>query len=195
MRPTQSSGQSGGDPARHAIRKLWPHERRLDIADLTRLDRRSGINRFGMRMTDEALARYASHSFWVGGIVHTLSRADWSAQRANCRACSHSRAYRPKRPSASRKAGAGAALADSCLLSAVNRALPALDIMGHPGNHAILARALTSGRPPPCWMRPWAAHPPPCRRCAICSAASRTLEPPDRLDPFAPALRKPKVGG
>ncbi len=149
MRLTESVARTGDAPVRHAIRKLWPHERALYIAHLTRLDRKSRIDRFGMLMTDEALARYAGHSFWVGGIVHAyvedgLVRAAGELQgllefpRTSAEAAfSVEEGWRRR--------GIGGQLFDAIRLSAVNRSLPAIEIMCHPGNDAMLALARRHG--------------------------------------------------
>lgn len=149
MSLTDPGARSGGGPARHAIRKLWPHERELYIAHLTRLGRQSRIDRFGMLMTDEALARYACHSFWVGGIVHAY------VEDGSVRAAGELQGLLefPRRSAEAafsveegwRRRGIGGQLFDAIRLSAVNRSLPALEIICHPGNRAMLALARRHG--------------------------------------------------
>ncbi len=59
-------------PAKPAIRKLWPHERGAYIDHLLRLDGPSRRLRFGAPLADSALIDYARASFGVEGPTYGL---------------------------------------------------------------------------------------------------------------------------
>ncbi|MCX7323255.1 MAG: hypothetical protein NTZ14_02240 [Hyphomicrobiales bacterium] len=102
-----------------------------------------------MLMTDEALARYAGHSVWVDGIVHAY------AEDGLIRAAGELQGLLefPRRSAEVafsveegwRRRGIGGQMFDAIRPSAVNRSLPTLEIICHPGNQAMLALARRHG--------------------------------------------------
>lgn len=136
-------------PVRHAIRRLWPHERDAYVAHLIRLDPPSRIDRFGMQMDDAALQRYADKSFCVGGLVKAY------VEDGEIRAAGELQGLLefPRQAAeaafsvetAWRRRGIGGLLFDAIVLAARNRGLPSLEIICHPGNTAMLALARRHG--------------------------------------------------
>lgn len=136
-------------PVKHAVRRLWPHERDAYVAHLRRLDQHSRIDRFGIQMDDAALQRYADKSFCVGGLVKAY------VEDGEIRAAGELQGLMefPRQAAEAafsveegwRRRGIGGLLFDAIVLAARNRGLPSLEIICHPGNTAMLALARRHG--------------------------------------------------